>query len=477
MKLSDTSLGDLLLTHSHLSAEAAFAYSLIFFIPGATQRIKPGIFWFPIESTARIAFFHPASPDERVVLARRGLSELAAAGIIELCEASQHVIVPDLIRLHRPGSPAELYGRLKKLDELAISPGMKTIYLSYVSAECKRWGAAFTDTLMDYQAGLPYVQRKKDGSTVRVAGKKARPSSVKQNDPVRVVELADIHFSSDLAVETDHMRCQESSNGIRAINTCGDGMTMDLFSGEFTHPNTIDDTPEFTPLVEPTAAPQAQRSASPEEPKPSSKKRYQYSLEFEEAFRLYPKRAGDNPKKKAWHAWSARLKEGHTAQVIIEGVKRYAAYCDAGGITGTEKVKHAATFFGPDESFLEEWKPSGRHHRNRFINQALEREEYRAWEVQRFNDEMMARVNTTNKETQGVTNGKAVMPSRTQEGASKINRPAWLNRGNLAESGQMSAQRWYEKRVRGLHREQQSVDDSLRQFNELLAAKGFAKSS
>lgn len=87
---------------------------------------------------------------------------------------------------------------------------------------------------------------------------------------------------------------------------------------------------------------------------------------FETAWKAYPKREGANPKNKAHSAWKARLKEGVTAEAMMAGVARYAAYCQAKGNTGTEYVMQAQRFFGKGREFDNEWtaaaaKPS-RHH-------------------------------------------------------------------------------------------------------------------
>lgn len=87
---------------------------------------------------------------------------------------------------------------------------------------------------------------------------------------------------------------------------------------------------------------------------------------FETAWKAYPKREGANPKNKAHSAWKARLKEGVTAESMLAGVARYAAYCQAKGNTGTEYVMQAQRFFGKGREFDNEWtaaaaKPS-RHH-------------------------------------------------------------------------------------------------------------------
>lgn len=68
----------------------------------------------------------------------------------------------------------------------------------------------------------------------------------------------------------------------------------------------------------------------------------------------YPKRAGNNPKSKALKAYSTRRKDTDMS-VIIEGMARYAAFCNATGKTGTEYVMQATRFFGPDELYKQTW--------------------------------------------------------------------------------------------------------------------------
>ncbi|EAQ9982212.1 helix-turn-helix domain-containing protein [Salmonella enterica] len=89
---------------------------------------------------------------------------------------------------------------------------------------------------------------------------------------------------------------------------------------------------------------------------PTRSAKQDYSPEFETAWQAYPKRTGGNPKPSAFKAWKARLKVGVKPEDMLEGVKRYAAYCRATGNTGTQFVKQAATFFGPDRHFEESWQ-------------------------------------------------------------------------------------------------------------------------
>jgi hypothetical protein len=76
---------------------------------------------------------------------------------------------------------------------------------------------------------------------------------------------------------------------------------------------------------------------------------------FTEFKLAYPKRAGDQGWRKAEKAANARLSEGHVPRELIDGAIRYATYCVATGKIGTEYVKQAATFLGPDKPFLQPW--------------------------------------------------------------------------------------------------------------------------
>lgn len=80
-----------------------------------------------------------------------------------------------------------------------------------------------------------------------------------------------------------------------------------------------------------------------------------YSADFETAWAKYPRRSGGNSKSAAFRAWQTRLRQGVAPADLIAGVVRYAAFIRAKGDEGTAFVKMAATFFGPDENWREEW--------------------------------------------------------------------------------------------------------------------------
>lgn len=101
-------------------------------------------------------------------------------------------------------------------------------------------------------------------------------------------------------------------------------------------------------------------SARGKAPSENRSSKENYSNEFEQAWQAYPKRAGGNSKAAAWKAWKARIKDGVTTEAMLAGVNRYAGYVRATGSAGTQYVKQAATFFGPDRHFEEAWQaPSG----------------------------------------------------------------------------------------------------------------------
>lgn len=91
---------------------------------------------------------------------------------------------------------------------------------------------------------------------------------------------------------------------------------------------------------------------------------------FEQAWKVYPKREGANPKNKAHSAWKARLREGVTPEQMLAGVMRYAEYCQKTDRIKTSYVMQAVRFFGTERAFENDWaaspvknqKTQSRHH-------------------------------------------------------------------------------------------------------------------
>jgi len=82
----------------------------------------------------------------------------------------------------------------------------------------------------------------------------------------------------------------------------------------------------------------------------------QYPEEFEWIWKNKPARIGSNPKKKAFNACRARIKEGATWRELAEGMQRYTAHCKTEQKLNSQYVMQLATFFGPDEHFKEAWQ-------------------------------------------------------------------------------------------------------------------------
>ena len=80
-----------------------------------------------------------------------------------------------------------------------------------------------------------------------------------------------------------------------------------------------------------------------------------HAVSFVDIWVRYPKRAGSNSKAAALKAYRARLAGGVNHDDMLAGVERYAAFVRATGKEGTEYVKQAATFLGPNEHWAEPW--------------------------------------------------------------------------------------------------------------------------
>lgn len=80
-----------------------------------------------------------------------------------------------------------------------------------------------------------------------------------------------------------------------------------------------------------------------------------YSQAFEVAWSAKPSRIGGHDKRQAFHAWNARLKEGHDGAGILAGLIRYRKFVQALGKEGTPFVKTLETFLGPSLHFAEPW--------------------------------------------------------------------------------------------------------------------------
>jgi hypothetical protein len=77
--------------------------------------------------------------------------------------------------------------------------------------------------------------------------------------------------------------------------------------------------------------------------------------EFGEIRKLYPRRSGGQRWDDAVKHYRKRLAEGHTHEVMVAGVKRYADWAEVSGKVGTEGIQQAATFLGDNKGFLEPW--------------------------------------------------------------------------------------------------------------------------
>lgn len=152
---------------------------------------------------------------------------------------------------------------------------------------------------------------------------------------------ADSNESS--AANIKNVGTPQSEAGQYREQVCGN--PANIHTGDYT-----ENTHEITHETKNTIGASADASA------PARSARQEYSPEFEQAWQEYPKRAGGNSKSAAFKAWKARIREGVTPETMLDGVRRYAAWVRATGNTGTQFVKQAATFFGPDRHFEDFWQ-------------------------------------------------------------------------------------------------------------------------
>lgn len=85
-----------------------------------------------------------------------------------------------------------------------------------------------------------------------------------------------------------------------------------------------------------------------------------YGEGFESLWAERPRRDGADPKDRAHRAWSARLRGGATPEAMLEGLRRYRAWCEARDMPGTRFVMLTATFLGPSDPphFALPWDPA-----------------------------------------------------------------------------------------------------------------------
>jgi hypothetical protein len=81
----------------------------------------------------------------------------------------------------------------------------------------------------------------------------------------------------------------------------------------------------------------------------------QLRRQFKVILDAYPKRAGGDSPRDGYLAFLERVRAGATPAEILEGVRRYAAYCEATDKIGTEYVKQLRTFLGKSRHYLEPW--------------------------------------------------------------------------------------------------------------------------
>ncbi len=125
-------------------------------------------------------------------------------------------------------------------------------------------------------------------------------------------------------------------------------------------------TTETNIVCEPSTEPSTEPSNTLDDEPPKDVSRETYSDDFERFWKTFPMRSGNNPKRRAFKAWQARLRSGVSPDEIQDGAMRYAEFCRHTGKLHTEFIMQAATFLGPDKRYAEPWSaPTGGNHATR----------------------------------------------------------------------------------------------------------------
>ncbi|WP_310569844.1 hypothetical protein [Gemmatimonas sp.] len=93
-----------------------------------------------------------------------------------------------------------------------------------------------------------------------------------------------------------------------------------------------------------------------EPPSPRTRRANTYPHDFEVFWECYPKRAGTGAKLDAHKEWTARLRDGVSAEEMLAGAKRYAIFCDATGKSNTRWVMQGERFLGKGAHYTELWE-------------------------------------------------------------------------------------------------------------------------
>lgn len=164
------------------------------------------------------------------------------------------------------------------------------------------------------------IQSLEDDGLLIVERRSNRPSIYKLNDGIEVTLK-------------DNERCQSVIVGCQSVTSRGVRESHDPNSNPNNYPN--------NKIIVPTTLVPKQKDA--------------YPAEFNWLWDNKPDREGGNPKKQAYSACKARLKEGSTWREMAEGLNRYKSYCHSRGLVNTAMVQQMSTFFGTKEGFKESW--------------------------------------------------------------------------------------------------------------------------
>lgn len=113
-------------------------------------------------------------------------------------------------------------------------------------------------------------------------------------------------------------------------------------------------SPSSHPIYLDSSTPQHPDTSTPVTTARANGEEKELRRQFKVILDAYPQRPGDSPRD-GYLAFLEQVRKGATPAEILEGVRRYAAYCVATDKIGTDFVKQLRTFLGKSRYYLEPW--------------------------------------------------------------------------------------------------------------------------
>lgn len=224
----------------------------------------------------------------------KGLGELLSKGCIQYDKDNHVVLIINFLKHNPLENPNQVKSATDKLDELPKTPLMKDLYESIKEEK-------------------PHYK-----PLVEELGKRLNEPL---NNPCETVDetLSKQEEVKEEVKETEEVKEYNVATGVA--------------------------NPDIIPAEKPSGSKKTVEDGGAQ----SKTGKDDYTKEFEEFWRHYPRRV---EKKRAFRAWKTRLKEGIPPEDMLQACINYSQYCKQQR-TEQKFIKHASTFLGPDKPYEE----------------------------------------------------------------------------------------------------------------------------